>query len=272
MRKYSVYYLYSAVEDVEGLIPSSLGFFPFDSFSPIDGGWVTSCEIGSGPSVDSILIACPLVIGVDIKEVEEENYNEQWESTVSPIDIMGRVYIRASFHPPPLEGDVIDLCISPEMTFGTGHHSTTRLIAERLIALENQLGVVLDMGCGTGILGLLSLHLGAVHVDAVDIDKRACAVCEGHFSRSIFSGKYKVIHDSIVPSNRFYTTILANIQLQTLIEMRDSLLGALLPGGRLLMSGILTEQRPALIDAYGGHCSFYNESDVWSLVEITRYD
>src|SRR5690606_12212830 len=84
-------------------------------------------------------------------------------------EIDDKCYVRASFHPPK-EDIPIEIIINPKMAFGTGHHETTRLMLEYLVDADLTEKSVLDMGCGTGILGILSAKQGATNVVAIDND------------------------------------------------------------------------------------------------------
>ena len=101
-------------------------------------------------------------------EVEQTNWNAEWEKNFNPIQVEDKVSIRAPFHENPnLKFDIV---IEPKMSFGTGHHETTHMMVQHLLALELDGKKVLDMGCGTGILAIFAEMKGATLVDAIDID------------------------------------------------------------------------------------------------------
>lgn len=101
----------------------------------------------------------------------EENWNAQWESNYEPINVDGRATMRAPFHPPPETG--LDLIIQPAMSFGTGHHPTTFLMLKALLDASVKGLRVLDMGSGTGVLGIAAWKLMAADVECIDIEERA---------------------------------------------------------------------------------------------------
>ena len=107
------------------------------------------------------------------KELQEENWNDTWESSYDPVVIGRECYIHAPFHP-HRPGFRLDLVIVPKMSFGTGHHATTRLMVEKMLEVDFTGRKVLDMGCGTGILAILAEKLGADRVLAMDNYPRAC--------------------------------------------------------------------------------------------------
>ena len=106
----------------------------------------------------------------DIYEKPYENWNKKWESEFEIININDQCSIRASFHPPT--NKKFDIIINPEMSFGTGHHETTRLMAKELFNHKLNEKSVLDFGSGTAILSIISAKLGAKYIDAVEIDNK----------------------------------------------------------------------------------------------------
>lgn len=102
-------------------------------------------------------------------EIAGENWNKAWESNYDPIQVGERLRIRASFHEPAPTG-VIDIVVDPKTSFGTGHHSTTQLMAQAMLGFDFQGKVVLDAGTGTGILAILAEKLGAAEVLGYDIE------------------------------------------------------------------------------------------------------
>ena len=103
--------------------------------------------------------------------VKTENWNAKWESNYEPVNVDGRVLVRAPFHSAPKSG--YDIVIAPHMSFGTGHHETTWLMLRTLLDLEVEGRRVLDMGCGTGVLALAALKLDAAYVLAIDVEEGA---------------------------------------------------------------------------------------------------
>ena len=105
-------------------------------------------------------------------EVAQTNWNEEWEKNFNPIQVNDLVSIRAPFHKKPsLKYDII---IEPKMSFGTGHHETTHMMVQHLLALDLENKKVLDMGCGTGILAIFAEMKGAKPLEAIDIDSWCC--------------------------------------------------------------------------------------------------
>ena len=107
------------------------------------------------------------VLSHQIVEIPYENWNQKWESSFDPI-VVGDYTVRAPFHPQKTTAN--ELIIEPKMSFGTGHHETTKLMMNTALQIDFEKKRVLDMGCGTGILGILASHLGAKGIMAVDIE------------------------------------------------------------------------------------------------------
>ncbi|MEC7567692.1 MAG: 50S ribosomal protein L11 methyltransferase, partial [Bacteroidota bacterium] len=98
------------------------------------------------------------VVSHQIAEIPYENWNQKWESSFDPI-VVGDYTVRAPFHLPKTTAN--ELIIAPKMSFGTGHHQTTKLMMNTALEIDFENKRVLDMGCGTGILGILACYLGA---------------------------------------------------------------------------------------------------------------
>ena len=118
---------------------------------------------------DIYLLSNPeFTISYQVTEIEQVNWNEEWEKNFSPIVVENLCTVRANFHPIP--STLYDIVITPKMSFGTGHHETTYMMLQQLIPLSLQEVKVLDMGCGTGILAIMAALRGAHDITAIDID------------------------------------------------------------------------------------------------------
>jgi len=104
---------------------------------------------------------------MEVTNMEQVNGNEVWEKSYEPIDVLGRAMIRAEFHP-KAEGHEFDIVIQPKMSFGTGHHDSTRLIVELMLDMDMNGQSVIDVGCGTGVLAILAGMKGADPIMAID--------------------------------------------------------------------------------------------------------
>ncbi len=181
----------------------------------------------------------------ELENVSEKNWNLIWERNFKPVIIKNKCVIKAPFH-----GDFpkipIELIIEPKMSFGTGHHQTTRLMIEKMLDFDFQDKVVLDMGCGTGILSILASKLGASEVIALDIDKWSYANTLENIQRNSIQN-IQVLHggNESLPEKKF-DVVLANINLNVLLEHMKDYSTVTKKGGVLFLSGILYEDRQTI--------------------------
>lgn len=183
-----------------------------------------------------------------VGKLPEVNWNAQWESGFQPVEVDGRVRVRAEFHA-PVDGVEHDIVITPKMAFGTGHHATTRMMVRSMLQYPIQGQRVCDLGCGTGVLAILAERLGAAEVTAIDHDPVAVENARynaqvNHCQRITVEKGGTALRDA--PG---YGTILANIERNTLINAMPGMAEALLAGGHLLLSGFLREDLPQMLDA-----------------------
>lgn len=184
--------------------------------------------------------------------VPEQNWNSVWESNFEPVLVDIRCAIRAPFHP-QFPKAKYQITIEPKMSFGTGHHQTTRLMVEQLLETSVNGKSVLDMGCGTGVLGILSGMLGAERIIGLDIDEWAYENTIENAARNnvnqliaIQGGKEKV------PNEKF-DIILANINRNILLDQMNEYARHCQPKGLLMLSGILLNDRSAITESANNH-------------------
>jgi ribosomal protein L11 methyltransferase len=191
-----------------------------------------------------ILQSAEFKIEYTFEEIEQVNWNEEWEKNFEPIDVDGKCHVRAPFHP-KTEAE-FDILIEPKMSFGTGHHETTHMMIQHLIETDVTGMKTLDMGCGTAILAILAEMKGAQPIDAIDIDNwcylnsiengernncKHITVCEGDASLLI---------------NQKYDLIIANINRNILLNDMQSYVNCLNAGGTLLLSGFYEDDITAI--------------------------
>ncbi|MCF8345701.1 MAG: 50S ribosomal protein L11 methyltransferase [Bacteroidales bacterium] len=180
--------------------------------------------------------------------VPDVNWNAEWESSFQPIGIEDTVSIRASFHEKKA-AFAYDLVIDPKMSFGTGHHETTRLMIRAMLELPMRDKKVLDLGCGTGVLGIFASKLKADAVLAMDIDDWACKNSRENVERNQCHN-IRVLQGSIddLTQDQFHL-ILANINRNILLEMMGSFERLLTDDGILVLSGIMVSDTNTIIEA-----------------------
>jgi ribosomal protein L11 methyltransferase len=169
--------------------------------------------------------------------IEQQNWNEQWEKSFQPLLIAGRVSIRAPFHEPqPAD---YELVIEPKMSFGTGHHPTTALMIEQMLAIDMQGKSVADFGCGTGVLAILADRLGAASIVAIDNEEWAVENSRENLIRNDARSVTVLLGESMEVSRGQYDIMLANINRNIIMKNLHFWRNFLLPGGVLVVSGIL---------------------------------
>jgi ribosomal protein L11 methyltransferase len=182
-----------------------------------------------------------------IEILPDKNWNEEWEKDYEPVLVDDVCLIKTEFHKIP--DAKYNIIIEPKMSFGTGHHETTRLMIRQILQTETEGKVVLDMGCGTGVLGIFSLMRKAAFVTAIDNDEWACTNSQENFSRNINDLVYEIIcgNAGSIPDKK-YDVILANINRNILLEDMQVYINHLQYDGLLILSGILETDRKVIMD------------------------
>lgn len=174
-------------------------------------------------------------ISYTFREMPNINWNEEWEKNFEPIEIAGQVRIRAEFHPAePAKHEII---IQPKMSFGTGHHPTTHLMIEQMMKLDFAGKAVLDMGCGTSVLGIYAKQRGAKSVLGIDIDEWAVENSRENAQRNGVEMEVKLGTAETLNEDKF-DIILANINRNILLNDIPAYGQVLNSGGLLLLSGL----------------------------------
>lgn len=186
------------------------------------------------------------------RRVDDRDWVRCWLDDFRPLRFGRRLWIEPSGHQVDRtqEPDAVVVSLDPGLAFGTGTHPTTALCLELLDAEPPRDAAVLDYGCGSGVLGIAALKLGARSVTAVDIDPQALTATGTNALRNEVAERITLAEvDAAGPGAR-YELVLANILAGPLCELAPLLAGALAPGGRMLLSGILAEQSEEVVAAY----------------------
>lgn len=177
-------------------------------------------------------------IQMDESILEETNWNAIWESNFQPVEIPGKIYVRADFHP-AISGVEHDIIITPKMSFGTGHHATTNMMMEAMLEIDFTGKRVLDFGTGTGILAILAEKLGAAHVLAIDNDTWSVENAMENIALNKAT-KIKVQLKDDLSGLEPFDIILANINKNILTDHASALRRLIGSGGTILISGLLS--------------------------------
>jgi len=226
----------------------------FEGFSEEDNGLLAYIPKGGfdEPAIRRIVEKYPELKEArwNIVRLPEKNWNEVWESNYKPVFIAGKCYIRAPFHPPlqamSQEASGIELIIEPKMSFGTAHHETTALMIEWLLEETVNGELVLDMGCGTGVLAILAARRGAGRVVAIDNNPWAVENTKENTQRNNCTGIDVLLGEIPVIPDLSFDLILANINRNVLLEQIPCYAKVTGSGGRILLSGFFAEDLPAI--------------------------
>jgi ribosomal protein L11 methyltransferase len=243
-------FLLSPIEPAREILIAELGMANFESFVETDNGFIA--YIQEDVWHEAILNDIYLLKSEDFKitytkeTIAQTNWNSEWEKNFDPIFVDDKVSIRAPFHEKP-EAEY-DIVIEPKMSFGTGHHETTHLMVQHLLELNLVNKKVLDMGCGTSILAILSEMRGAKAIDAIDIDNWCYVNSIENTERNNCKNISVYEGDASLLINKKYDVIIANINRNILLNDIKTYANCLDNDGILLLSGFYEEDIP-LIDA-----------------------
>ncbi len=182
------------------------------------------------------------------ENIPPQNWNATWESNFQPVVIEGICTIRADFHD-IMVSTPYEIIITPKMSFGTGHHATTRLMMTRMNELNLKGKRVFDFGTGTGILAILAEQMGATHVVATDNDEWSYTNAKENAERNNCSNIDISLTDIHELKTDGFDVILANINRHILLHYMVRMKELCMKGGTILMSGLLVEDEEIIVEA-----------------------
>lgn len=188
-------------------------------------------------AIQTCLSDLPFEVQFSQEEMPDINWNEEWEKNYfQPLLINNQVLIRAPFHKeyPQTEYEIV---IEPNMAFGTGNHETTSLMMEHLLEINLEGQTLLDMGCGTGILGIFASMLGAESITAIDIDNWAFEATVENSRINKVNNLEAHIGDVQLLGDKTFDIILANIQKNVILHDIEKYVSGLNDEGILILSG-----------------------------------
>ncbi len=206
------------------------------------------------------------------QNIEDQQWERAWIDDFQPMQFGRRLWICPSWTSPP-EADAVNLLLDPGLAFGTGTHPTTALCLEAIDCLSLSGKTVIDYGCGSGVLGIAALLLGADKVFAVDNDPQALIATRDNGERNgIPDDKLITLLPDDLPDDIRADVMLANILAAPLIELAPRIAAHTKAGGPLLLSGILREQAAAVSAAYTGFCTTEdtNYRDEWTRLTLRK--
>ena len=210
-----------------------------------------------------------------VQSIPDQDWNRQWAQSVRPIRIGRQIVIRPSWAPAVLQPHDIEIVLDPKQAFGTGHHATTRMLLEWLEDLVHGGESVLDVGSGSGILAMVALRLGAASALGVECDPVAVDCARDYAKENGFNQELELVCGTLsdLAGRIDPDLVLANLDRQTLLLLRDELTVYVSHGARLLLSGILLDQEQEILEAFstaGALFSQRREQDGWVALELLR--
>ena len=196
-------------------------------------------------------------INFTFNEIEQTNWNEEWEKNFNPIVVDDVCSVRAPFHEKP--NTEYDIIIEPKMSFGTGHHETTHMMIQHILKNDFTNKSVLDMGCGTGVLAILAEIKGAKPIDAVDYDNWCYLNSLENVERNNCKNITVIEGDASVLKGKKYDIIIANINRNILLNDMETYVSCLNKGGLLFLSGFYNDDIPVIQEECEKHMLKFEE-------------
>ncbi|WP_088330089.1 50S ribosomal protein L11 methyltransferase [Lacimicrobium sp. SS2-24] len=185
---------------------------------------------------------------VTLDPLEDKDWEREWMDNFHPVQFGKRLWICPSWRDVP-DPDAVNVMLDPGLAFGTGTHPTTALCLKWLDGLELAGKTVVDFGCGSGILGIAALKLGAARVIGIDIDPQAVQASQENARRNEVANRIELYLPEQQPTLQA-DVVVANILAGPLRELREVITDYCRPGTLLALSGILQEQAQAIHDLY----------------------
>ena len=215
-------------------------------------------------------------IPISVRPVPAQDWNEAWARSVRPLHI-GRLIIRPSWEPVVLGPKDIEIVLNPKQAFGTGHHATTRMMLEWLQKEIHGGEMVLDVGTGSGILAMAAVKLGAASAIGIEIDSVAVDCAKEYVVQNELKDRIDIIAGTLddLPEEkrRIADLVLANLDRQTIVDLAADLVTSASEGARIMVSGILVEQEPEVVErfsSFGLICSERCEKEGWVAMKFFR--
>lgn len=255
-------------EQVDVLI-AILPDFGFHGMEETSGGVKAYANEGLVDLESIKALASSMNLALAVNLIEEENWNQTWESNFDPVVIPGKIQVRAHFHE-PLDTVQHQILITPKMSFGTGHHPTTKMMMLAMLEIDFKDKNVIDFGTGTGILSILATQLGAHKVYAIDNDDWSIENVKENIQLNKALG-IDVFHASDLEQIEKSDIVLANINKNVLIEHVQSIFSKTTRPGNLIISGLLRTDYEDIMKVYepvfGSSFKSFEEGD-WLAVSF----
>ncbi len=242
------YFKVAPLQPAVEILIAELGYAGFESFVENEDGvtaYIQKEEWHSGILNDiHILKSEEFKITYTFEDIEQTNWNAEWEKNFNPIVVDNICAVRAPFH--EKFDTKYDIIIEPKMSFGTGHHETTHMMIQHILKNDFQGKSVLDMGCGTGVLAILAELKGAKPIDAVDYDNWCYLNSLENVERNNCKNIRVIEGDASALKNKNYDIIIANINRNILIQDMETYISCLNQEGQLFLSGFYSDDVPII--------------------------
>lgn len=228
-------------------------------------------ELGDAEHARDILQQTLMNGDISIVSVADQVWEKAWMNDFHPMQFGQKLWIYPSWSSPP-DKDAVNIQLDPGLAFGTGTHPTTALCLTWLDNHSPAGKTILDFGCGSGILSIAAIKLGASKVYAVDIDPQAHEATESNAKQNncydptnLIIGEQSIIEESV-------DLILANVLLAPLLQYQEQFLAWSKPNATLVLSGLLESQCDTIVDYYQPNCRvvFQNTENEWGLVVLEK--
>lgn len=210
------------------------------------------------------------IVGWSDSTLDDQVWERAWMEHFQPMQFGKRLWICPSGYEPP-EPSAVNILLDPGLAFGTGTHPTTALCLRWLDSLTFDGETVLDFGCGSGILAVAALRLGASAAIGIDIDPQALIATRDNALKNGVEDRLSCL-DATANASQTCDVVVANILAGPLMELSSRILGHLKPGGKLALSGILEDQAASVRSAYETLVTFEPDEilDGWVILKGTR--
>ncbi|MGB0390346.1 MAG: 50S ribosomal protein L11 methyltransferase [Salibacteraceae bacterium] len=263
-------------EKVNGeILLAEVAEIPFESFVEEEGLLTAYVQVDEfdKSKLDEIEFLTDNEIIPGIQEIQQVNWNEEWEKNFDLVEVANNCVIIADFHKLDREYKYT-IRINPKMSFGTGHHATTSLVLGHMLKMDFKSKTILDMGTGTGVLAILAAMMGATHTLAIDNNIWAYENSIENVRLNGWEKEIEVVEGEVdLIEGRIFDSVLANINKNVIKAQLANYYTALKPGGDLLLSGILTSDSEEIKErAIGTGFNFVTEQqkDKWTLLVFSK--
>jgi len=259
------------------ILVSFLAEVGFESFVETESGLdaYLPADLEEPEAIREIVRHIDAEIAFSRESLPDENWNALWESDYEPVVVDKKFRIRAPFHDEDRSFEY-DILISPQMSFGTGHHQTTRLMLKALSAVEVAGKEVVDAGSGTGVLAIAANMMGASRVLAYDIEERAFENTNQNIALNNAEVEVRKGNVDVIKENRF-DIVLANINKNVLVGDMRAFHNALNSGGYMILSGFFVTDRDEIrseAEKFGSKLVSECDEDSWAcmMFQMASYE